>query len=154
MDVATKESLSGYIAQKDELKQDEDKVPMLVMQFGQKRFRREPDDTFTLTGTGYRQLVMFGAAAVAADRLYTVGDDVIAVGRTKPRTYTRDGQRVEVIEFRANKLVFDTSHPRYHVTRTPRTSPAQAHGREGAARSAAIETPEGELSPEPVGMGL
>lgn len=120
MDVITKESLSGYIAQKAELKRGLDNTAVLVCKLGQKHYRREPDRSFTLIGTSYISLVIFGASAEAADERFTVGDDIVAFGSFRPRSYERDGQQVEVIEFRTNKLLFDTSHPRYEVHRTSR----------------------------------
>lgn len=118
MDVVTRESVTGYLAQKYDL-EDGDRV--LKMQLGQKRYRREPDNSFTLIGTAYVPLVMFDAAAEAANERFAVGDDVVAIGNFKPRVFLRDGQRVEVMEFRAKKLLFDTSHGRYQVSRRPRT---------------------------------
>lgn len=121
MDVVSKESLSGYIAKKGELKRGLDNTAVLVFKLGQKHYRREPDGSFTLISTGYISLVMFGASAEVADDRFTVGDDVVALGAFKPRSYERDARQVEVIEFRTNKLLFDTTHPRYVVTRTSRS---------------------------------
>lgn len=152
MDVITKESLSGYIAQKAELKRGPDDTAVLVCKLGQKHYRREPDRSFTLIGTSYISLVMFGASAEAADERFTAGDDVVALGSFRPRSYERDGQQVEVIEFRTNKLLFDTSHPRYEVHRTFRSDLTVTSATERSPdvvadiRDASFEDPEFEAS--------
>lgn len=122
MAIKIREAADGYISQKDDLRQGK-KGPVLVIQLGQKHYRREPDGSYTQTGISYIPLVLFGAAAEAANDRFIVGDDVVALGERAPRTYERDGQRVEVVEFRTAKLIFDTSHPRYETTRTRRTDP-------------------------------
>ena len=132
MDVIPKESLSGYIAQKAELKRGVANTSVLVFKLGQKRYRREPAGSFTLISTGYVSLVMFGALAEAANERFMVGDDVVALGTFTPRGFERDGQQREVVEFRTNKLLFDTSRSRYEVTRISQSKLATASASDAA----------------------
>lgn len=126
MEVASQASLSGYISKKMELKFGQQGAAVLLMHLGQKHYRKEQDGSFALTSTSYAPLVLFGAAAEAVDQRFQVGDDVVALGEFKSRSFERDGQQIDVNEFHAYRLLFDTSHPRYAVTRMSRGSAANA----------------------------
>lgn len=126
MDVASQASLSGYISKKTELKYGQQGGAVLLMNLGQKHYRKEQDGSFTLTNTSYAPLVLFGATAEAVDQRFQVGDDVVALGEFKSRTFERDGQQIDIKEFHTYRLVFDTSHPRYEVIRVSRGSAANA----------------------------
>lgn len=126
MDVASQASLSGYISKKTELKYGRQGAAVLLMHLGQKHYRREQDGNFTLTSTSYAPLVLFGTTAEAVDQRFEVGDDVVALGEFRSRMFERDGQQIDISEFHTYRLVFDTSHPRYEVTRVSRGSAANA----------------------------
>ena len=66
--------------------------------------------------------VMFGEAAEAAFNDFVTGDDVVAVGNFKTRSYEHRGEHREERQFQASKLLFDTTRRRYLVERAPRTT--------------------------------
>lgn len=121
MDVRSDTAILGFLSRSPQLKRvGDDDLPLFVGQLGQKHYRREDDGTFTLTDTSFIELVMIGTRAEAAITAFTKGDDVVALGEFKTRTFEQHGQKVERLQFRATRLLFDTSHPRYVVSRTPR----------------------------------
>lgn len=153
MNVESRQSVSGYLAQDLELKRGRDDGAVLVAKLGQKHYRREADGTFTITGTDYVNLVMFGASAEASHERFRNGDDVVALGEFKPRTFESNGQRIEVTEFRAAKLLFDTTHPRYEVTRTPRQTPDVDRTPSSAPSPVPVPEDESETVAATVAMG-
>ncbi|WP_336629847.1 MULTISPECIES: single-stranded DNA-binding protein [unclassified Microbacterium] len=120
MDMRSKTSVAGYLARTPQLKRLQNGLLLFVTQLGQKQYQREDDGTFTLTGTAYVGLTVLGDRAETAFELFAEGDDVVALGEFHSRTFERRGESVEQLQFRADKLLFDTSHPRYSVTRSPR----------------------------------
>lgn len=126
MDIRTRKSIQGYIARRPQLKRLPDDRSLFIAQLGQKHYRNENDGGFTLLGTSYIKLVMLGENAEEAFNDFTEGDDVVALGDFKTRTYEHRGNKIEEQQFLTTKLLFDTSRRRYTVERTPRTiAPAQ-----------------------------
>ena len=122
MDVRTRKALQGYISRQPRLKRLPDGVALFIAQLGQKHYRREDDGAFTLVGTSYVKIVMLGEHAETASDLFAEGDDVIALGEFRTRTYEHRGQRIEETQFQTAKLLFDTTRSRYTVARTPRAA--------------------------------
>lgn len=120
MDIRTKTALSGYLSRPPQLKHLSDGLPLFIAHLGQKQYRSENDGTLTLLSTEYVKLVMFGDAAEAAFNDFVSGDDVVAVGEFKTRIYEHRGESIEERQFRAGKLIFDTTRHRYQVERSPR----------------------------------
>lgn len=123
MEFRSDTAVSGFLSRAPELKRVGEDVLVMVAQLGQKRFRREEDGSYALVGTDFVELVMLGDRAESAAAAFDKGDDVIAVGEFKTRVFEQNGRGVERIQFRAIKLLFDTTYSRYAVVRTPRPAP-------------------------------
>lgn len=127
MDVQSAVAVTGFLSRTPQLKQvGAQRVSLFVTQLGQKRFRREEDGSFTLIGTVFVELVLIGSRAEAAVAQFERGDDVIATGEFKNRAFEYQGQQVERLQFRATRIVLDTSRARYTVQRTPRAVMSEA----------------------------
>ena len=149
MEIRSEPSIRGFLSRTPEQKSKPGEVFLLVAQIGQKFRRREEDGTFTLIGSAYIDLIMIGDKAEEAFADFVKGDDVVAIGEFTKRQYEQDGQRIERSQFRASRLLFDTSRTRYAVERTPRELP---QGKPPAAEVTAVEF----RAPEPrraVGLG-
>lgn len=120
MEIRTEPSIQGFLSRAPEQKSKPGEAFLLVAQIGQKFRRREEDGTFTLVGSAYIDLIMIGDKAEQAFADFVKGDDVVAIGEFTKRQYEQGGQRIERRQFRASRLLFDTSRARYAVERTPR----------------------------------
>jgi len=120
MEIRSEPSIRGFLSRAPEQKSKPGEVFLLVAQIGQKFRRHEEDGTFTLVGSAYIDLVMIGDKAEEAFKDFVKGDDIVAIGEFTKRQYEQDGQRIERRQFRASRLLFDTSRIRYAVERTPR----------------------------------
>lgn len=120
MEIRSEPSVRGFLSRAPEQKSKPGEVFLLVAQIGQKFRRREEDGTFTLVGSAYIDLIMIGDKAEEAFKDFVKGDDIVAIGEFTKRQYEQDGQRIERRQFRASRLLFDTSRTRYAVERTPR----------------------------------
>lgn len=120
MEIRSEPSIRGFLSRAPEQKSKPGEVFLLVAQIGQKFRRREEDGTFTLIGSAYIDLIMIGDKAEESFADFVKGDDVVAIGEFTKRQYEQDGQRFERRQFRASRLLFDTSRARYAVERTPR----------------------------------
>jgi len=142
MEIRSEPSIRGFLSRAPEQKSKPGEVFLLVAQIGQKFRRHEEDGTFTLVGSAYIDLIMIGDKAEEAFADFVKGDDVVAIGEFTKRQYEQDGQRIERRQFRASRLLFDTSRARYAVERTPRQIAPE--------RSTAVEVTAVEFrSPEP-----
>lgn len=149
MDIRAEVSIRGFISRTPEQKSQDGEAFLLVAQIGQKFRRREEDGTFTLTGSAYIELAMLGEKAEEAFKDFTKGDDVVAIGGFTTRTFMQDGQRIERRQFRASRLLFDTSRARYTVERTTREPSAASHPTTAVA-AVEFRAPESRCA---VGMG-
>ncbi|EYT56738.1 single-stranded DNA-binding protein [Leucobacter sp. UCD-THU] len=120
MEIRSEPSIRGFLSRAPEQKSKPGEVFLLVAQIGQKFRRREDDGTFTQVGSAYIDLIMIGDKAEEAFADFVKGDDVVAIGEFTKRQYEQDGQRIERPQFRASRLLLDTSRARYTVERTPR----------------------------------
>lgn len=120
MEIRSEPSIRGFLSRAPEQKSKPGEVFLMVAQLGQKFRRREEDGTYTLIGSAYIDLIMIGDKAENAFADFVKGDDAVAVGEFTKRQYEQDGQRVERLQFRASRILFDTSRARYAVERTPR----------------------------------
>lgn len=120
MELRTKTALPGYLSRTPQLKRLPDGLALFIGQLGQKQYRDEADGSLTLLGTKYIKLVLLGENAEEAIADFVEGDDVVAIGGFKTRSYEHRGQRVEERQFQAVKLLFDTTRDRYQVERKPR----------------------------------
>lgn len=120
MDPRTKTALPGYLSRTPQLKRLSDGLALFIGQIGQKQYREEADGSLTLLGAAYTKLVLLGEHAEEAFADFVEGDDVVAIGSFKTRSYEHRGQKVEERQFQAAKLLFDTTRERYRVERRPR----------------------------------
>lgn len=120
MELRTKTALPGYLSRTPQLKRLPDGLALFIGQLGQKQYRDEADGSLTLLGTKYIKLVLLGENAEEAIADFVEGDDVVAIGGFKTRSYENRGQKVEERQFQAVKLLFDTTRDRYQVARRPR----------------------------------
>ncbi|GAA1614969.1 MULTISPECIES: single-stranded DNA-binding protein [Leucobacter] len=138
MELRTKTALTGYLSRTPQLKRLPDGLGLFIGQLGQKQYRDEADGSLTLLGTNYIKLVLLGENAEEAFADFVEGDDVVAIGGFKTRSYEHRAQKVEEREFQAVKLLFDTTRARYQVERKPRRRMEVA--REQLPISAAVES--------------
>lgn len=120
MELRTKTALPGYLSRTPQLKRLPDGLALFIGQLGQKQYRDEADGSLTLLGAKYMKLVLLGEHAEEAFADFVEGDDVVAIGSFKTRSYEHRGQKVEERQFQAVKLLFDTTRDRYQVERRPR----------------------------------
>lgn len=149
MEIRSEPSIRGFLSRAPEQKSKPGEVFLLVAQIVQKFRRREENGTFTQVGSAYIDLIMIGDKAEEAFADFVKGDDVVAIGEFAKRQYEQGGQRIERTQFRASRLLFDTSRARYAIECTPRQlSPDRPTG----AEVTAVEF----RSPEPrraIGLG-
>lgn len=135
MELRTKTALPGYLSRTpQQLKRLPDGLALFIGQLGQKQYRDEADGGLTLLGTNYIKLVLLGENAEEAFADFVEGDDVVAIGGFKTRSYEHRGQKIEERQFQAAKLLFDTTRDRYQVERRPR--PRAEAARETPRRAA------------------
>lgn len=139
--IRTYESFSGFIASEPNTEPTRKGKPRFFAYAGQNQFDKEPDGTYTKTGTEHRPLVAFDKVAEEMAKRFARGDNFVAEGYSRSFSYEKDGRMIEGEEFVVWKIGHDIARTRYDVDRAPRAG--QSIESENVTRSRPRREPAG-----------